>query len=58
MQLESNARFVTWSDGSLQLLIGNESFDVSEQAVEDIQSHLFVKLKHEKVPLGFISAHT
>lgn len=48
ISLESNARFVTWSDGSLQLLIGNESFDVSEQAVEDIQSHLFVKLKHEK----------
>ncbi|XP_075519450.1 protein LEO1 homolog isoform X1 [Primulina tabacum] len=48
ISLESNARFVTWSDGSLQLLIGNESFDVSEQAVEDIQSHLFIKLKHEK----------
>ncbi|XP_073142252.1 protein LEO1 homolog isoform X2 [Henckelia pumila] len=48
ISLESNARFVTWSDGSLQLLIGNERFNVSEQAVEDIQSHLFVKLKHEK----------
>ncbi|KZV21702.1 hypothetical protein F511_02860 [Dorcoceras hygrometricum] len=48
ISLESNARFVTWSDGSLQLLIGDECFDVSEQAVEDIQSHLFVKLKHEK----------
>ncbi|GFP87440.1 RNA polymerase-associated protein leo1 [Phtheirospermum japonicum] len=44
--VESNARFVTWSDGSLQLLIGNEAFNVSEQDARDIQSQLFVK--HEK----------
>ncbi|KAK4437006.1 protein LEO1, partial [Sesamum alatum] len=28
--VESNARIVTWSDGSLQLLIGNEAFDLCE----------------------------
>ncbi|KAI3454732.1 hypothetical protein Pfo_011395 [Paulownia fortunei] len=44
--VESNARFVTWSDGSLQLLIGNEAFNVSEQDAQDIQSHLF--LRHAK----------
>ncbi|XP_073141811.1 protein LEO1 homolog [Henckelia pumila] len=41
--VESNARFVTWSDGSLQLLIGNKAFDVSEHDVQEIQSHLFVE---------------
>ncbi|KAI3470596.1 hypothetical protein Pfo_027259 [Paulownia fortunei] len=44
--VESNAHFVTWSDGSLQLLIGNEAFDVSEQDVKEMQSHLF--LRHKK----------
>ncbi|CAA0826877.1 Protein LEO1 homolog [Striga hermonthica] len=44
--VESNARFVTWSDGSMQLFIGNEPFDISEQEAQDIQMHLF--LKHEK----------
>ncbi|XP_073040004.1 protein LEO1 homolog isoform X1 [Primulina eburnea] len=41
--VESNARFVTWSDGSLQLLIGNKAFDVSEHNVQEIQSHLFLE---------------
>ncbi|KAI3454743.1 hypothetical protein Pfo_011406, partial [Paulownia fortunei] len=41
--VESNARFVTWSDGSLQLLIGDEAFDVSEEDAEEIQSHVFVR---------------
>lgn len=27
---ESNARFVRWSDGSLQLLLGDEVLDVKE----------------------------
>ncbi|KAL2516067.1 Uncharacterized protein Fot_30038 [Forsythia ovata] len=39
--VESNSRFVRWSDGSLQLLIGKESFDVSEQDIHDIQTHVF-----------------
>ena len=29
--MESNARFVQWSDGSLQLLIGDEAFDVTTE---------------------------
>ncbi|XVE54710.1 hypothetical protein DITRI_Ditri03aG0103600 [Diplodiscus trichospermus] len=43
---ESNARFVRWSDGSLQLLIGNEVLDISVQEAEHDQSHLF--LRHGK----------
>ncbi|XP_051115753.1 protein LEO1 homolog [Andrographis paniculata] len=40
--VESNARFVTWSDGSKQLFIGNSAFDVSEDDVNEIQAHLFL----------------
>ncbi|CAN8264838.1 unnamed protein product [Cochlearia groenlandica] len=43
---ESNAKFVRWSDGSIQLLIGNEVLDVTEQDAQQDQNHLF--LKHEK----------
>ncbi|XVF49981.1 hypothetical protein PTKIN_Ptkin04bG0059500 [Pterospermum kingtungense] len=43
---ESNARFVRWSDGSLQLLIGNEVLDISVQEAQHDQSHLF--LRHGK----------
>ncbi|KAF1887840.1 hypothetical protein Lal_00023848 [Lupinus albus] len=38
---ESNARFVRWSDGSLQLLIGNEVLDISVQDAQHDQAHLF-----------------
>ncbi|XP_027125687.2 protein LEO1 homolog [Coffea arabica] len=44
--IESNARFVRWSDGSLQLLIGNEVLDISEQDAQHDQAHLF--LRHGK----------
>ncbi|AED97427.1 unnamed protein product [Arabidopsis thaliana] len=43
---ESNARFVRWSDGSLQLLIGNEVLNITEQDAKEDQNHLFIK--HEK----------
>ncbi|KAL8111166.1 hypothetical protein AgCh_026779 [Apium graveolens] len=43
---ESNARFIRWSDGSLQLQIGNEVLDISVQDAQHDQAHLF--LKHEK----------
>ncbi|KAK4395821.1 protein LEO1 [Sesamum angolense] len=42
-EVESNARFVTWSDGSLQLLIGNEAFCISEQDAQGIKSYLFLR---------------
>ncbi|KAG6753956.1 hypothetical protein POTOM_041964 [Populus tomentosa] len=45
--VESNARFVRWSDGSLQLLIGNEVLDISVQDAQQDQTHLF--LRHNKV---------
>ncbi len=38
-----------WSDGSLQLLIGNEVLDISVQDAQHDQSHLF--LRHGKVTL-------
>ncbi|XP_044477084.1 protein LEO1 homolog isoform X2 [Mangifera indica] len=43
---ESNARFVKWSDGSLQLLIGNEVLDISVQDARHDHAHLF--LRHGK----------
>ncbi|KAM7268857.1 hypothetical protein ACFE04_011023 [Oxalis oulophora] len=46
MTYESNARFVRWSDGSLQLLIGNEVLDISVQDARHDHSHLF--LRHDK----------
>ncbi|KAL0342456.1 UNVERIFIED_CONTAM: protein LEO1 [Sesamum calycinum] len=45
--VESNARFVTWSDGSLQLLIGNEAFCISEQDAQGIKSYLFLRDEKE-----------
>lgn len=47
LQYESNARFVRWSDGSIQLLIGNEVLDISVQEAQHDQAHLF--LRHGKV---------
>ncbi|CAA3016340.1 LEO1 homolog isoform X1 [Olea europaea subsp. europaea] len=44
--VESNARFVEWSDGSLQLLIGNEVLDISKQDAQHEQARLF--LRHGK----------
>lgn len=46
---ESNARFVKWSDGSMQLLIGNEVLDLSIQKAHQDQAHLF--LRHSKAIL-------
>ncbi|KAJ0973944.1 hypothetical protein J5N97_015909 [Dioscorea zingiberensis] len=43
---ESNARFVEWEDGSLQLLIGNEVLDISVHESHHDQTHLF--LRHGK----------
>ncbi|KAF9597602.1 hypothetical protein IFM89_020081 [Coptis chinensis] len=43
MNVESNARFVRWSDGSLQLLIGNEILDISVQEARYDQAHLFLR---------------
>ncbi|WOH03470.1 hypothetical protein DCAR_0622868 [Daucus carota subsp. sativus] len=43
---ESNARFIRWSDGSLQLQIGNEVLDISVQDARHDQAHLF--LRHDK----------
>lgn len=40
---ESNARFVRWSDGSLQLLLGDEVLDTAEQAVAGDNHYLFVR---------------
>ncbi|CAO2818514.1 unnamed protein product [Amaranthus hypochondriacus] len=43
---ESNARFVRWSDGSLQLLLGNEVLDITVQDAQHDNAYLF--LRHGK----------
>ncbi|XP_039114290.1 LOW QUALITY PROTEIN: protein LEO1 homolog [Dioscorea cayenensis subsp. rotundata] len=43
---ESNARFVEWEDGSLQLLIGNEVLNISVHEAHHDHTHLF--LRHGK----------
>ncbi|KAG1338285.1 protein LEO1 [Cocos nucifera] len=43
---ESNARFVRWEDGSLQLLIGNEVLNISVNEADHDQTHVF--LRHGK----------
>ncbi|KNA10585.1 hypothetical protein SOVF_142980 [Spinacia oleracea] len=43
---ESNARFVRWSDGSLQLQIGNEVLDISMHDDQHDNAYLF--LRHGK----------
>lgn len=49
---ESNARFVRWSDGSLQLMVGNEVYDVVQQEIsQDHPNFLFVR-QHQ-----FIKCH-
>ncbi|XP_024516325.1 protein LEO1 homolog [Selaginella moellendorffii] len=40
---ESNARFVKWSDGSMQLLLGNEVLDLAVQDGQQDESHLFIR---------------
>lgn len=52
LQYESNARFVRWSDGSIQLLIGNEVLDISVQEAQHDHTHLF--LRHRKVLFIFL----
>ncbi|CAH9095757.1 unnamed protein product [Cuscuta epithymum] len=44
--IESNARFVHWSDGTIQLMIGNEVLDTTIQDAQHDQAHLF--LRHGK----------
>lgn len=46
LSYESNARFVRWSDGSLQLQIGNEVLDISVQDAQQDNAYLF--LRHGK----------
>lgn len=53
VQYESNARFVKWSDGSMQLLLGGEVLDLSVQNAHQDQSHLF--LRHPKVVISCLS---
>ncbi|KAJ3447307.1 leo1 protein [Anaeramoeba flamelloides] len=42
-KIESNARIVTWSDGSRQLLIGSESIDIMELDVKNSHNQCFVR---------------
>jgi RNA polymerase-associated protein LEO1 len=41
---ESNSRLVQWSDGSMQLFVGNEVFDITQQDMMNADNiHVFVK---------------
>lgn len=42
-QVESNARIVEWSDGTMSLYLGSEIFDVNVKPISEI-SHLFVRM--------------
>ncbi|CAI9773764.1 unnamed protein product [Fraxinus pennsylvanica] len=46
LRVESNARLVTWEDGSLQLLIGEQAFMVTELDTRENQAHLFLRHKN------------
>tara|TARA_B110000977_G_scaffold173049_1_gene225906 strand:+ start:365 stop:1477 length:1113 start_codon:yes stop_codon:yes gene_type:complete len=41
--VESNARFVKWSDGTTQLLIGDETLGVAEQTIDKDHTYLFAR---------------
>ena len=41
------SRFVRWSDGSLQLLVGDEAWDVTELDMAQDNNYLFIK--HQSV---------
>ena len=41
--IESNARFVKWSDGTTQLVIGDETLAVSEATVEKDHAYVFAR---------------
>eukprot|EP00300_Choanocystis_sp_HF-7_P019419 c20332_g1_i5.p1 GENE.c20332_g1_i5~~c20332_g1_i5.p1 ORF type:complete len:282 (+),score=80.26 c20332_g1_i5:274-1119(+) len=42
---ESNARFVEWSDGTFQLLVGKEAFDVTKKDIDN----QFLYVRHDGV---------
>eukprot|EP01134_Creolimax_fragrantissima_P003157 CFRG3157T1 len=44
-KMESNARFVTWDDGSISLFVGDEVIEVSERAMGEDVNHLYMKSK-------------
>ena len=43
-EAESNARFVRWSDGSLQLQLGGETLDVAPVDISKDNAHLFARV--------------
>ena len=43
VKIESNARFVRWSDGTAQLLIGDEVLGVSEQSTEGDDAFVYAR---------------
>lgn len=45
LKKQSNARIVKWSDGSTQLLLGEEVLDVQEMDISKDHSYLFVRHK-------------
>jgi len=48
---ESNSRFVRWEDGTIQLFVGSEVYDVATQDISQENNYLFVRQKQ------FIKCH-
>mmetsp|Transcript_5605 Transcript_5605/g.6428 ORF Transcript_5605/g.6428 Transcript_5605/m.6428 type:complete len:459 (-) Transcript_5605:28-1404(-) len=53
--IESNARFVEWSDGSVQLLIGNQAFDVKKENAKT--QFLFTSSKDSNSETSCLDSH-
>ena len=51
--IESNARWVQWSDGSYSLFLGKECFDVESRPL--VQEHAYVYAHHKED--GFLQCH-
>ena len=42
-QLESNARLVRWSDGSMHLFVGSDALTADVKSMRNDKAHLFVR---------------
>lgn len=58
-QRETNTRLVKWSDGSMQLLVGDEAFDVGEHSIDrratSVLCDFFYFLRFVRAESSFVS---
>jgi RNA polymerase-associated protein LEO1 len=53
---ESNARIITWSDGSMSLMVGNESYEVLSSAYPDFRD-IYVRQRPDANTESFLQCH-